>query len=168
MIYSSMMKRRDYPKSFLGKKHKPESIEKMREAQRKKWERIKADPEWYKEVVGKISANHARSAKGKFGSESSSWKGGRWKQKRDGYVYVYVVGHPYAKKGGGGTTTQYILEHRLVMEKVVGRYLLPNEDVNHINGIKDDNRPENLMLVRHNAHFSMNQCPKCDYKWGIR
>jgi hypothetical protein len=53
---------------------------------------------------------------------------------------AWVPGHPRADQGN------YVFEHVLVMEEMLGRYLLPGENVHHRNGVKDDNRPENLEL----------------------
>jgi hypothetical protein len=69
------------------------------------------------------------------------WKGGRTRNKR-GYVLLRVPGHPRIKSA----TNQYVMEHILVMEQLLGRYLHRDETVHHINGIPDDNRPENLEL----------------------
>lgn len=71
--------------------------------------------------------------------EHHSWKGG--KTIRDGYVFIRNTKHPFCNNVG------YVREHRLVMENKLGRLLKPNEIVHHINGIRDDNRIENLVLV---------------------
>jgi len=58
-----------------------------------------------------------------------------------GYIYIYAPRHPFAKKN-------YVLEHRLIVENKLGRYLKPTEVVHHINMIKNDNKIENLMLFK--------------------
>lgn len=73
------------------------------------------------------------------GEKSSGWKGGK-PRTSSGYVHVRVPDHLYADGKG------YILEHRLVMEEHLGRYLEPEETVHHKNGIRDDNCIENLEL----------------------
>lgn len=76
----------------------------------------------------------------KTGPANNFWKGGAPIKDAHGYRLLKAKDHPYARKIG------YVNEHRLVMEKILGRYLHPDETVHHKNGIRDDNRPENLEL----------------------
>ena len=63
-----------------------------------------------------------------------------------GYILVYCPGHPFADRGG------YVLEHRLIVEQSIGRILLTDEYVHHINCDKTDNRIENLKLTNRSEH----------------
>jgi len=77
------------------------------------------------------------------GSNNPHWKGGRLITK-DGYIEVIVP--------GSKPKTKYILEHRLVMEQKLGRKLTKIELVHHLNGIRTDNRIDNLSIVNSTEH----------------
>lgn len=74
----------------------------------------------------------------------------------DGYVNVTAPpGHPHAKQRTGRTAGQTIAEHRLKMEEILGRFVLPTEVVDHIDGLTLHNSPENLRLFESNgAHLA--------------
>lgn len=93
-----------------------------------------------KEQREKISS----AKKGKFLKPSKY--GGHQKKRRDGYIFIYLPSHKHSTKDG------YVMEHILVMEEYLGRYLLANEVVHHINKVRDDNRIENLKVMTKSEH----------------
>lgn len=78
------------------------------------------------------------------GDVNPAWKGGRYLDD-DGYVMVYAPDHPHCD------AANRVREHRLVMESQIGRYLLPAEVVDHIDGNPSNNDPTNLRLFASNA-----------------
>lgn len=89
----------------------------------------------------------------------------------NGYVCVYAPQHPYATKKG------YVYEHRLIMEKNIGRYLLPSEDVHHKDRNRLNNKIDNLLLLSRHEHHRLHReeqlkgkhkkiahCPICHIK----
>jgi len=117
---------------MYGKRHSEESKQKMSQSLKKCWQ----NPEFRKKLsLAKL---------GKKGNMSNRWKDGKYYHS-GGYILVYKPVHPLHNNDG------YVFEQRLVMEKKLGRYLRPEEVVHHINGKKDDNHSENLMLFANNT-----------------
>ncbi len=91
------------------------------------------------------------------GSRNTNWVGGRkFKRGSDGgHVLIYAPNHPNAKKSN-------VPEHRLVLEENIGRYLLQEEIVHHIDMVPDSNGIDNLVLCansaeHHSIHGTLNK-----------
>ncbi len=85
------------------------------------------------------------------GEKNHSWRGGRRKSGK--YVSIYMPSHPQANN-------KYVLEHRLMMEEKLGRYLLPEEVVNHKDGNTLNNNIDNLELFQNNGEHIKYHIPK--------
>lgn len=112
---------------------------------------------------GRFVGRPISEAQKKFLSESRKgegnpmWKGGR-RRHIDGYIKIWKPDHPYADHDG------YVFEHRLVMEKHLGRYLTKDEEVHHKNKKKYDNRIKNLQLMTKEEHSKLHRIE--DWKNG--
>ena len=74
-----------------------------------------------------------------------------WKLSEQGYVMIYEPNYPYGKKDG------WVKEHRLVWETFNNAILCKWTDVHHINGIRHDNRIENLQALIHGKHTALHK-----------
>jgi len=89
--------------------------------------------------------------------KSPHWKGGRYFS--TGYVYIYRPDHIGARPNG------YVAEHRMVMIDHLGRNLDRGEVAHHLNGVRDDNRIENLVLMTNSAHDSHHRSGPGNPNW---
>jgi len=105
---------------------------------------------------------HKRCPRNQSKELNPMWKGGKFKD-GNGYIKIKMREHLFANSSG------YVTEHRLVMEKKIGRFLKPYEMVHHKNGIRNDNRIENLQLL-FRAHYPLGyevECPHCSKKFTV-
>jgi hypothetical protein len=103
----------------------------------------------------KFIDGHQYKVRNLKGKNNRAWKGGI--AFSHGYVLIHKPSHPLCSTKG------YVFLHRLIMEKHIGRYLTPDEDVHHINGIKTENLFYNLKLLTHGEHARLTRLNrKCD------
>lgn len=92
-------------------------------------------------------AKRCNKCRDRSGENNPKWRGGRT-YTHEGYVQIYKPNHPNCNNYG------YVLEHRLVMELKIHRYLKRKEIIHHINNIKDDNRIKNLILFKNSKEHA--------------
>lgn len=100
---------------------------------------------------------YAKRTGPKSGERHPGWRGGR--RNVAGYWYIYFPNHPFATKGHA------VAEHRLIMEDILKRYVLPHEVVHHKDGNPTNNDPDNLALFRSNADHLRHELTGRVPKW---
>jgi len=106
---------------------------------------------WIKLAKGEPINRRCRKCKRCATAEAHArWKGGRRKETQG---YVSLLLRPGDFFYPMTTVDSYVLEHRLVMAKSLERCLQPWEIVHHKNGIRTDNRLENLELTTRGSHI---------------
>lgn len=83
-----------------------------------------------------------------LGKKHPNWKGGR-KTNSKGYIQILMPDHHLSDPKG------YVYEHRLIIEKKLGRYLMNNEIVHHIDHDRQNNREDNLQVMTRGQHTSL-------------
>ena len=126
-------------KSNIGKKF----TEERKEKQSKIFKRRKFSED-SKKRMSESRIKYLKKNPMKFGKEAHHYKNGRII--RHGYIFILCPNHPNKNNSG------YVQEHRLIIEKKIGRFLKKEERVHHKNNIKNDNRPENLICCPNESY----------------
>lgn len=106
-----------------------------------------------KSHIGQKSWNKGKKFIQISGNKHWNWKGGKYKDSEDGYIYIKSNNKFCDKRG-------YMLEHRLICINHIGNNFKNKYDVHHINKIKDDNRINNLMVfINTSAHQRFHNNP---------
>lgn len=87
----------------------------------------------------------------RYCSRRCAWSNNGGHNRKDECWWVNAKGYIEGRVLIDGVHTR-VKQHRYIAEKMIGRSLLPHEDVHHRNGIKTDNRPENLEVLTHSEH----------------
>ena len=88
------------------------------------------------------------------------WKGGKNKD-HGHYILILKPEHPFCSRHG------YVLEHRIIIEAHLGRYLKSTEITHHRNEIRDDNRIENFILFKNEGFHMWFHRKNGNYSKGI-
>ncbi len=106
---------------------------------------------WHYENVGivpKCKTGHYKHNQFKEGNKISPGNGVSYS---NGYVFIVSPNHPNKNANG------YVRRSRLVVEEHIDRYLCRGEVIHHINGVKTDDRFENLEITNNSEHMRMHQ-----------
>jgi len=124
--------------------------------------KLKEYCKWSRDRLLKVMVENGKKNGFKKGKEHPKWHGGI-KHGVDGYISVRIYpDNPFYKM----TTWGYVKRGRLMMAKKTGRCLKASEIIHHCNGIRDDDRIENLMLLKNHRehatlHHRLRKLQKC-------
>jgi len=74
------------------------------------------------------------------GANNPKWNGGK-RTRPDGYIYLWIPDHPRANRN-------YVMEHIIIVEKVLGYFLPERVEIHHINERRGDNKHDNLVVCQ--------------------